>query len=375
MNFGPLNRPGGERRLNVLISRARRRCEVFTSLSADDIDTSRTPSKGMAALKTFLRYAQTEQIETAAASDRPPDSDFEEQVARELVAMAYTVHTQVGCAGFFIDLAIVDPNEPGRYVLGIECDGASYHSARSARDRDRLRQYVLEGLGWRIHRVWSTDWFNNPESELRKVLQAIQTAQTVSGPPLPPPPAPTPAEPEAETVTLPPAPMLTAARYESASVALRLDAVPMHEVDRSQLAELLARVVAVESPVHWNEAARRFQRGLQQRHKTQRRIARHLVRSLQRRQLGQCPAAPVCQFGLHLTADGAGFERELQPGPGLLPGSGPGLRRQLRACLGYSCQHIVRFHMEHVTGAPRQGLAHQQYLTAGIDAGQQAARV
>jgi very-short-patch-repair endonuclease len=260
MNFGPLNRPGGERRLNVLISRARSRCEVFTSLSADDIDTSRTQSTGVAALKTFLRYAQTGQIDTAAASDRPPDSDFEEQVARDVMALGYTVHTQVGCAGLFVDLAVVDANKPGRYVLGIECDGASYHSARSARDRDRLRQNVLEGLGWRIHRIWSTDWFHNPESELKKVVQAIQTAQALSGDLQPPAstPAPTQAEPEAEMVTLPAAPTLRTVPYDFASVALRLGTVPMHEVDRSQLAELLARVVAVESSVHWNEAARRL---------------------------------------------------------------------------------------------------------------------
>ncbi|HXJ38487.1 MAG TPA: DUF3320 domain-containing protein [Bryobacteraceae bacterium] len=261
MNFGPLTRPGGERRLNVLISRARSRCEVFTSLSADDIDTSRTQSIGVAALKTFLRYAQTGQIDTAVASDRTPDSDFEEQVARDVVALGYTVHTQVGSAGFFVDLAVVDANKPGRYVLGIECDGASYHSARSARDRDRLRQNVLEGLGWRIHRIWSTDWFHNPESELRKVVQAIQTAQAVSGDIQPPASTPvftsTQAEPEAEIV-LPTAPTLRTVPYEFASVTLRLGTVPIHEVNRSQLAELLARVVAVESPVHWNEAARRL---------------------------------------------------------------------------------------------------------------------
>lgn len=157
MNFGPLNRPGGERRLNVLISRARRRCEVFTSLTADDIDTTRTPSAGVAALKTFLHYAQTGLIETSAPTGRPADSDFEEQVRRELSAHGYTVHAQVGCAGFFIDLAVVDPDQPGRYLLGIECDGASYHSARSARDRDRLRQNVLDGLGWCIYRIWPTD--------------------------------------------------------------------------------------------------------------------------------------------------------------------------------------------------------------------------
>jgi very-short-patch-repair endonuclease len=220
---------------------------------------------GVAALKAFLHYAQTGQIETAVVTDRSPDSDFEEQVARDVVAAGYAVHAQVGCAGFFIDLAVVDPEEPGRYLLGIECDGASYHSARSARDRDRLRQNVLEGLGWRIHRIWSTDWFHDPEAELRKVVQAIQTAQATFGapealfpdPPLPQEPAPAAPSPEPEVVTLPMAPMLGAAAYELASVALQLGAVPMHEVDGSQLAELLALVVAVESPVHWHEAARR----------------------------------------------------------------------------------------------------------------------
>jgi very-short-patch-repair endonuclease len=251
MNFGPLNRPGGERRLNVLITRARRRCEVFTSLSADDIDTSRSPARGVVALKTFLHFAETEQIETAVVTDRAPDSDFEEQVAAEVVASGYTVHAQVGCAGFFIDLAVVDPNHPGRYVLGIECDGASYHNARSARDRDRLRQNVLEGLGWRIHRIWSTDWFNNPETELRKVLQALQTAQ-ISTPPfsLNAPSFSPPAEPNDKATPMQPVGALSATPYELASVTVRLGQVAMHEVDRSQLAALLASVVAIESPVH-----------------------------------------------------------------------------------------------------------------------------
>ena len=183
MSFGPLNRTGGERRLNVLISRARKRCEVFTTLCADDIDLSKTSSAGVAALKTFLKYAQTGQMDLPAQTERPPDSEFEEQVLRQLTALGHEVHTQVGSAGFFLDLAVVDPIQPGRYLLGIECDGARYHSARSARDRDRLRQSVLEGLGWRIHRIWSTDWFHNPDEELRKVSQAIETARTVVPPP------------------------------------------------------------------------------------------------------------------------------------------------------------------------------------------------
>ncbi|MGO9012863.1 MAG: DUF3320 domain-containing protein [Bryobacteraceae bacterium] len=263
MSFGPLNRMGGERRLNVLISRARRRCEVFTSLCADDIDLSKTSSAGVAALKTFLNYAQTGQMDLAIQTERAPDSEFEEQVLRQLTALGNEVHAQVGSAGFFLDLAVVDPVHPGRYVLGIECDGARYHSARSARDRDRLRQAVLEGLGWRIHRIWSTDWFHNPNEELRKVLQAIETAGTI-GPPAAHPAGPSPSFEPAVAPSLAAAPRSQgplAAPYKCAQVSLRLGDVDMHLVSRNQLADVLAQVVHVESPVDWTEAARRILTG------------------------------------------------------------------------------------------------------------------
>jgi very-short-patch-repair endonuclease len=176
MNFGPLTNEGGQRRLNVLISRARERMDVFSSITADSIDLSRTSSEGVGALKTFLRYAQTGVLGAVEATERPPDSEFEEEVARALVTIGHDVVAQVGTAGFFVDLAIRDPSNPGRYALGVECDGATYHSSRSARDRDRLRQGVLESRGWSIHRVWSTDWFKDPEAELRKIQIALQAA-------------------------------------------------------------------------------------------------------------------------------------------------------------------------------------------------------
>jgi very-short-patch-repair endonuclease len=261
MGFGPLNRTGGERRLNVLISRARKRCEVFTTLCADDLDLSKTSSAGVAALKTFLNYAQSGQMDLATPTERPPDSEFEEQVLRQLTALGHKVHAQVGSAGFFLDLAVVDPVNPGRYLLGIECDGALYHNARSARDRDRLRQSVLEGLGWRIHRIWSTDWFHNPEEELRKVVQAIETARTVS----PQTAAPAqrtevserPVQPRPSAVQ-PLSPNRSTTPYECAQVRFRLGDVDMHLVNRSQLADLLAQVVNVESPVNRTEAVRRI---------------------------------------------------------------------------------------------------------------------
>lgn len=177
MRFGPLGSKGGERRLNVLISRAKRRCEVFASITDEDIDIERAKGVGVLAFKLFLQYARTGRLSMSTPSGRPMDSIFEEQVAAALQAKGYQVHPQVGIAGFFIDLAIADPDMPGRYLLGIECDGSAYHSSRSARERDRLRQAVLEDHGWIIHRIWSTDWFQRPEEQLQKVISAIDNAK------------------------------------------------------------------------------------------------------------------------------------------------------------------------------------------------------
>lgn len=180
MEFGPLNREGGERRLNVLITRARVSCEVFTNLSSDDIDLNRSAKMGVKALKTFLKYAESGSLDIPEVTGKDFDSDFEREVCCSLQELGYEVKRQVGSAGFYIDLAVTDPDLPGRFLLGIECDGATYHSARSARDRDRLRQEVLEGLGWTIHRIWSTDWFKQPERELKKVVEAIERAKLFS---------------------------------------------------------------------------------------------------------------------------------------------------------------------------------------------------
>ncbi|AFL53335.1 very-short-patch-repair endonuclease [Sinorhizobium fredii] len=177
MRFGPLGAEGGERRLNVLISRAKRRCEVYASITDEDIDLERGKGKGIFAFKLFLHFARTGRLSMAARADRSMDSVFEEQVMAALQEKGYQVHPQVGIAGFFIDLAIADENVPGRYLIGIECDGASYHDARSARDRDRLRQAVLEDHGWTIHRIWSADWFQRPKAELDRVVNAIERAK------------------------------------------------------------------------------------------------------------------------------------------------------------------------------------------------------
>jgi very-short-patch-repair endonuclease len=181
MRFGPLNREGGERRLNVAVTRARLRMAVVSSMHAQDLDLSRTNAVGVKLLRAYLDYAERGAVAlrdaVTAAGEHGFDSPFEQEVFAELSRRGLTLHTQVGCSGFRIDLAVVDPNEPGRYLLGIECDGATYHSSATARDRDRLRQEVLEGLSWRICRIWSTDWLRDREGQVRRVEAALEKAR------------------------------------------------------------------------------------------------------------------------------------------------------------------------------------------------------
>lgn len=168
----------GWRRLNVLITRARERYVVFTSILGQEIDVSGTQARGVHSFKRYLEYAQSGRLSAAISRDGEFGSDFEKAVYNALQEQGITLHRQVGCAGYSIDLCVVDPAMPGRYILGIECDGATYHGSATARDRDRLRQQVLEGLGWRIHRVWSTDWYRRPKAELQRVIDAITKART-----------------------------------------------------------------------------------------------------------------------------------------------------------------------------------------------------
>ncbi|MGV8864548.1 MAG: DUF3320 domain-containing protein [Pseudomonas sp.] len=164
MNFGPINRPGGERRLNVAVTRARHELCVFASLQPEQIDLARTQAVGVRDLKHFLEFAQRGPralTEAVAGSVGGFDSPFEEAVATALASRGWQVHTQVGVSAFRIDLGVVDPDAPGRYLAGVECDGATYHRSATARDRDKLREHVLRGLGWEILRIWSTDWWIN----------------------------------------------------------------------------------------------------------------------------------------------------------------------------------------------------------------------
>jgi very-short-patch-repair endonuclease len=176
-NFGPLNQDGGERRLNVLISRARERCVVFSNFKAGDLSIDANASFGLRALKVFLDYAENRKLHIIESKGEDTDSPFEDSVYEFLRDHGYDVRKQVGCGGYRVDLAIVSAEFPGRYILGIECDGAKYHSSPVARDRDRLRQQILEGLGWNLYRVWSTDWYRNRAETSRRLLYAVEKAK------------------------------------------------------------------------------------------------------------------------------------------------------------------------------------------------------
>ena len=176
--FGPINSDVGWRRLNVLFTRSKRRMHVFSSLGSEDIILSERSKRGVVAFRDFLAFAETGHLRRDVETAPAPDSDFGIAVSTALAGVGFECVPQVGVAGFFIDLAVRDPGNPGRYLMGIECDGATYHSARSVRDRDRLRQAVLERLGWRIRRIWSTDWYRNPQAELEPMIRELNALRT-----------------------------------------------------------------------------------------------------------------------------------------------------------------------------------------------------
>ena len=176
MNFGDLNRQGGERRLNVALTRARSEMLVFSSLTPDRIDLSRTQARAVADLKHFLEYAEKGSVMLGASifgSQGDFESPFEMAVARSLKDKGWQVHSQIGVSAYRIDLGIVHPDKPGLYLAGIECDGATYHRSATARDRDKIRQAVLERLGWKLCRIWSADWWNNQPKALENIHENL----------------------------------------------------------------------------------------------------------------------------------------------------------------------------------------------------------
>lgn len=278
-NFGPLNADGGERRLNVLITRARERCVVFANFRAADLKTAGDSPSGVKAFKCFLEYAETGTLPINHESLRDSDSPFEDSVYAFLSERGYEVKKQVGCSRFWIDLAIVDSESPGKYLIGIECDGAMYHSSRVARDRDRLRQQILEGLHWRLHRVWSTDWYRNREQTQRRLIEAIELAKItptivhalVESPARDAPLQSTRVDPPASdslpsngnvrdlgTIVLPKAPASHILAYVQCSKISITSGTPLHELSPRDLVPAVVEIVSIESPVHVDEVINRI---------------------------------------------------------------------------------------------------------------------
>ncbi|PVC84821.1 DUF3320 domain-containing protein [Streptomyces sp. CS090A] len=298
LNFGPINKNGGWRRLNVAVTRARYRMEVVASFRGTSLADS--PNESVQHLKRYLEYAENGPAVLArdvVQSDAEPDSPFEESVLAVLDGWGYTVQPQVGVAGYRIDLGLRHPQHPGAYALGIECDGAMYHSSKAARDRDRLREQVLNGLGWRLYRIWGTDWYRGRAAAELRLREAVE--QAIAQGPLTaaaaPPPAPVdptaeppsvaaspvgptepfghversgaaPGDPAAVRVpvqatapaeiTYERVPVDTAPRREWSTPyqACRITVDSPHELHtpeaRRELRSALTRIVAVEGPVH-----------------------------------------------------------------------------------------------------------------------------
>lgn len=180
MNFGPLNKSGGERRLNVAITRAKYNVKLVGSILPTDIDTNRVSSQGPKLLRAYIDFAingiESLQKEVAENDIIQNEAPFEEAIYSFLDRKGYKVAKHIGCSAYRIDMAVKHPTISGHYVIGIECDGAAYHSAQMARERDRLRQEVLEKMGWKIYRIWSADWIKDPVTEGQRLINAIEAA-------------------------------------------------------------------------------------------------------------------------------------------------------------------------------------------------------
>ncbi|MBX3055025.1 MAG: DUF4011 domain-containing protein [Anaerolineae bacterium] len=259
LNFGPLNLPGGERRLNVLITRARQRCEIFTNFAPDELDADRVAARSIAVLKQYLHYAQTGKLPLLAPDQASRTAPFEAVVAAALQAQGHRLAHRVGDGPMRVDLAVLDEARPGYYRVGLECDGDNYHLARSARDRDRIQAQVLAHLGWRVGRVWSHAWWHDPAAEQARLLAIIEGENEAMARPFPPP-MPLPRYEILDTAVAPrPVP-----DYQTAQIELSTRKSSFHSryrekaAFRDEVRQQLETVVAVESPIHIREAMRRL---------------------------------------------------------------------------------------------------------------------
>ncbi len=276
LNFGPLNRDGGWRRLNVLVTRARQRCVLFSSMRADHLTIGPNTPRGVVALKAYLHLAEHGGQADTMSDASAPDTAIMTAIGQALRARGWDTHARVGTVGSFVDLAVVDPDRPGRYLLGIEGDGTTYAGTPTARDRDRLRRQVLEDLGWVVHRVWSLDWYSRPETTLKHLLARLeaigdqsprlsatgatikldtgmlpeyladeQSVQPTTTPPVP--------EPRNNDMSVSDGAALP---YQTSALRRTTAPLPLWQTLPTVVAQYIAQLVADELPIHEEEAQR-----------------------------------------------------------------------------------------------------------------------
>jgi hypothetical protein len=300
LNFGPLNRDGGWRRLNVAITRARRRVEVVSSFRPGAVGD--TNSEGVRHLRGYLDFADRGIRALALdveGSQGDAESPFEEDVLRVIRSWGYDAVPQVGAAGYRIDIGVKHPSNPGEYALAVECDGAAYHSAKAARDRDRLREGVLRGLGWEVHRIWGLSWIRDRTGQKQRLRAAIEAAITTDGQRPAPPRAPS----RESTLIVEEldfdAPPPWAVPYRVGGGRIETSPYEPHTPEaRPLLRAYFQRVLAVEAPVHEDVLLRRLREDW--------RISRigHRIRE------NALAALSVVTFdGARATRDGHGFWR------------------------------------------------------------------
>lgn len=269
MNFGPLNKSGGQRRLNVAITRAKQKVVLVSSIRAGDIPLTEATPAGVRALSAYLNYAEHGPRTLLAglpASQGEAESPLEREVASFIRSNGFEVVPQVGCSGYRIDVGVLEPGSQGRFILGVECDGATYHSAQTARDRDRLRQEVLERLGWRIHRVWSTDWVSQPAVERARLIDALQAAMANKRVAVTP--SPSPIHPEEPRVIAIDSTSLAHSSGESQDLpdwqtyyeVFDLSPSDGQSLTRASFTTLVVRMVETEGPIHVDVVLRRLAR-------------------------------------------------------------------------------------------------------------------
>ena len=239
MNFGPLNNSGGERRLNVAVSRSRKEMLVYSSLRPSDIDLNRSKAKGVAGLKHFLEFAESQMlVQCGKQLATRHDDVIAKQVAQAVESLGYNVSVGVGRSQFKIDVAVSDPNCPDKYLLGILIDGEGYRDTQTTRDREIVQPSVLTGLGWNVMRMWSVDWINNPQRVIDRIADVLKNSQN----PPAPKEEPAPAAPEKFDIS-------NEKVEEIQSAEMPYNEAQIGSVARMSDLELARKIVAAEQPI------------------------------------------------------------------------------------------------------------------------------